>query len=292
MDTLEAAQRWATTWEQAWPLRDVEAIVQLQADDGDHWASMFRRIHGHDALRDYLRECFEEETAPAETMFGEPAVDGRHACVEYYVVIHLADGPTTISGCTVLHFDGFGLVKQARDYSHAKKGRHEPPVVEFTECGGQWPEQPVELHDSISFNGDSSERCQLAGHEDLSPAVVDRLARDADPEVRVNLAMNEAVPGEILLGMMRRHPELTSFVTMNANAPAFLKESVPVMELSNVSLEQYLKDMNATPEETTAFMVAYNRLLDKWSRKARKAGDDTIDGTRLGELWRTIRPHE
>lgn len=292
MNTLEAAQRWATTWEQAWPLKDVEAIVQLQADDGDHWASMFRRIHGNDALRDYLRECFDEETAPAEAMFGEPAVDGRHACVEYYVVIHLADGPTTISGCTVLHFDGFGLVKQARDYSHAKKGRHEPPVVEFTEWGGEVINQPVELHESIALSGEPSDRWQLAGNEYISRTVIERLAMDADPDVRVSLAMNDAVPSDILLDMLRRHPELTSFVTMNASAPAFLKEPVPAMELSNVSLEQYLKDENATPEETAAFMVAYDRLLDKWSRKARKTGDDTIDGTPLGELWRTIRPHE
>lgn len=229
MNTLEAAQRWATTWEQAWPLKDVEAIVQLQAADGDHWASMFRRILGHDALR---------------------------------------------------------------DYSHAKKGRHEPPVVEFTEVGREVINQPVELHESIALSGEPSDRWQLAGNEDISRTVIERLAMDADPDVRVSLAMNDAVPSDILHDMLRRHPELTSFVTMNASAPAFLKESVPAMELSNVSLEQYLKDENATPEETAAFMVAYNRLLDKWSRKARKTGDDTIDGNSLGELWRTIRPHE
>jgi hypothetical protein len=212
--------------------------------------------------------------------------------VEYYVVIHLTDGPTTISGCTALHFDGFGRVKQARDYSHAKKGRHEPPVVEFTEWGGEWPEQPVELHESIALTGHPSDRCQLAGNENISRTVIERLAVDPDPDVRVNLAMNDEVPTDILLEIMRRHPELTSFVTMNASAPTFLKEPVPVMELRDLALERFLKDEHATPEETMAFMAAYDRLLDRWSRKARKTGDDSIDGTPLGELWRTIRPHE
>jgi hypothetical protein len=34
MQTFEAAQRWANTWASAWPRKDVEAIVNLQADEG------------------------------------------------------------------------------------------------------------------------------------------------------------------------------------------------------------------------------------------------------------------
>lgn len=36
MQTIEAAQRWAKTWARAWPLKDIDAILQLQADDGVH----------------------------------------------------------------------------------------------------------------------------------------------------------------------------------------------------------------------------------------------------------------
>jgi ketosteroid isomerase-like protein len=131
MDTREAAGRWARTWADAWPVKDVEAIVALQAEDGDHWASMFRPYHGRSGLRRYVTESFAEETDPAETWFAEPRVDGDSAAVEYWAVIHTGDGPVTISGCTVLRIDDAGLVAEARDYSHVQEGRHLPPAGLF-----------------------------------------------------------------------------------------------------------------------------------------------------------------
>ena len=133
MDTRTAARRWARTWAQAWPVKDVEAIVALQAEDGVHWASLFRRFEGRDGLREYVAGCFAEEVAPAETRFADPWVDGDCAAAEYWVVMHLADGPVTISGCTVLRFDEAGLVTEARDYSHLQEGRSEPAVTLFAE---------------------------------------------------------------------------------------------------------------------------------------------------------------
>lgn len=133
MQTIHAAQRWAKTWASAWPLQDVEAIVEMQADDGEHWASMFRPFHGRTGLRGYLQECFAEETRPAETWFGEPVVAGGSACVEHWVVIHLNGQRITISGCTVLTFDETGLVKSARDYSEVKEGRHARPIQAFNQ---------------------------------------------------------------------------------------------------------------------------------------------------------------
>lgn len=127
MDAREAARRWAETWAKAWPAKDAEAIAALQAEDGDHYASLFRPYRGRAGLRDYLAECFDEETAPAETWFAEPAADGDTAAVEYWAVITVAGGPQTISGCTVVRFDEDGLVAEARDYAHLKDGRHEPP---------------------------------------------------------------------------------------------------------------------------------------------------------------------
>jgi hypothetical protein len=108
-------------------VRDVAAIVALQAESGDHWASQFRPYRGRAGLRTYVTECFDEEIAPAETWFAEPQVDGESAAVEYWAVIHTKDGPMTISGCTVLRFDESGLVAEARDYSDVKEGHHAPP---------------------------------------------------------------------------------------------------------------------------------------------------------------------
>lgn len=131
MQTIEAAQRWATTWANAWPLKDVDAIVGLQADDGVHWASMFRPLSGSSGLRTYLEECFAEESKPAETWFSEPIVYGSSASVEYWVVMYIKDQPMTVSGCTVLSFDDSGLVTTARDYSHVIEGHHLRPEHPF-----------------------------------------------------------------------------------------------------------------------------------------------------------------
>ncbi|CAM3128677.1 nuclear transport factor 2 family protein [Stackebrandtia soli] len=129
MDTRTAARRWASTWRSAWPRQDVEALAALQAPDGDHYASLFRRYRGRDGLRDYLRESFAEETAPTRCWFAEPIVDGRRASIEYWAVMTTVDGVLTLSGCTVVEFDAAGLVAEARDYSHATEG--EVPRPEF-----------------------------------------------------------------------------------------------------------------------------------------------------------------
>jgi ketosteroid isomerase-like protein len=127
MDTREAAVRWAETWTRAWPAGDVEAIVALQGEDADHWASLFRPYRGRAGLREYVKECFDAETEPARTWFAEPRVDGDHAAVEYWAVTYPDGEPLTICGVTLLRFAPDGLVAEARDYSHVKAGRLEPP---------------------------------------------------------------------------------------------------------------------------------------------------------------------
>jgi hypothetical protein len=131
VNTRDAAERWANVWARGWPAKDVEGIVGLQAEDGDHWASMFRPYRGRAGLRTYVKECFDEETRPAEVCFGEPRIDGDMAAVEYWAVTYPNDQPLTISGCTLLRFDDGGLVAEARDYSHVKQGRFQPPADLF-----------------------------------------------------------------------------------------------------------------------------------------------------------------
>ena len=131
MNTRDAASRWAEVWARCWPAQDVDGIVTLQSENGAHWASMFRRYQGRAGLREYLRECFDEETRPAEVRFGAPRVDGDLAAVEYWAVTYPHDQPLTISGCTLLRFDPEGLVAEARDYSHVKQGHFPPPTDLF-----------------------------------------------------------------------------------------------------------------------------------------------------------------
>jgi ketosteroid isomerase-like protein len=131
MDTRTAGRRWASTWADAWPRKDVEAIAALQAEDGDHFASMFRPYRGRDGLRTYLEESFADESAPAEVWFAEPRIDGDLAAVEYWAKVMIGDQPMTISGCTLVRFDEAGLVAEARDYSHVQEAHHEPPAGIF-----------------------------------------------------------------------------------------------------------------------------------------------------------------
>ncbi|WP_431729219.1 nuclear transport factor 2 family protein [Verrucosispora sp. TAA-831] len=133
MDVRDAAQRWADAWATGWPAQDGERIVELQAEQGDHWASMFRACRGRAGLRAYVEECFGEETRPAEVWFGVPRVDGDTATVEYWAITYPYDQPVTLSGCTVVRFDADGLVTESRDYSHAKEGRIPPPTGLFAD---------------------------------------------------------------------------------------------------------------------------------------------------------------
>lgn len=127
MDTRAAARRWAQTWAEAWPAQDVEALVELQAEAGDHYASMFRRYHGKDGLRTYVTEAFEEETSAATVWFAEPSVDGDVTHCEYWALCEFDGKPVTISGCTIVQFDDDGRVSRARDYSHTTDGHIQPP---------------------------------------------------------------------------------------------------------------------------------------------------------------------
>lgn len=127
MDTHAAARRWARTWSEAWPAKDADAIAALQAEDGDHWASPFRIYRGRAGLREYVAECFDEETRPARVWFAAPVVDGATAAVEYWAVTWPGGEPLTICGCTLLRFGADGLVTEARDYSHGRPGELLPP---------------------------------------------------------------------------------------------------------------------------------------------------------------------
>ncbi len=131
MGVGEAVRRWTEAWSRGWPAKDVESIVNLHAEQGDHWASMFHRCRGRAGLRAYVMECFEEETRPAEVWFSEPQVDGDLATVEYWAVTYPYDRPLTTSGCTVLRFDADGLVTESRDYSHTQEGHLSPPAALF-----------------------------------------------------------------------------------------------------------------------------------------------------------------
>jgi hypothetical protein len=112
----------------AWKSQDAEALVALQAENGVHWASMFRTPYrGREGLREYLERSFADETEPTRAQFGRPMVEGDRASVEYWALATFDDAPMTISGCTVVRFNADGLVVEARDYSNVESGHHPIP---------------------------------------------------------------------------------------------------------------------------------------------------------------------
>jgi uncharacterized protein (TIGR02246 family) len=129
MDPGEAAGRWAATWTAAWRAHDVEAIVDLYADDCLHRSTPFRPPHrGRQGVRDYVTKAFADEQGVDDVRFGRPVVQGDQAWVEYWATLLDESGaPITLAGCAMARFDGDGLVTEVRDYWHVQPGHRAPP---------------------------------------------------------------------------------------------------------------------------------------------------------------------
>ena len=119
-----AAERWAETWQHAWPAADVSAIDALYAGDAIFYSHPFR---SRQASHDYVAWAFEEQAA-AECRFGVPVVSGDRAAVDWWGVITSRDDSVeTIAGTSLLRFDSDGLVVEQRDVWAGEPGRHELP---------------------------------------------------------------------------------------------------------------------------------------------------------------------
>jgi ketosteroid isomerase-like protein len=126
VDAESAARRWAKTWSQAWPAKDVEAIAGLYADDALYRALVFREPdQGVAGVRRYLRENFGVEE-DVECRFGEPVASGDRAAVEWWATWIEEGRRLTLAGATILRFDGHGRVVDHRDYWNQVEHR-EPP---------------------------------------------------------------------------------------------------------------------------------------------------------------------
>jgi hypothetical protein len=126
MDVSDAARRWASVWERAWPAKDDEAIVALYADTARYRALVLREPEvGVAGVRAYLQRIFDEEDA-IECRFGEPVAAGDRAAVEWWASWTEGGADLTMAGVTLLRFDVTGLVVDHRDYWN-QSDRREPP---------------------------------------------------------------------------------------------------------------------------------------------------------------------
>jgi ketosteroid isomerase-like protein len=123
--TVDAAERWRRTWQDAWPRHDVDAIVALYAPEAAYRSVAFRAPStGVDGVRRYLRETFDSES-DVRCRFGEPVVGGGRAAVEWWASWTENGHPLTLAGTTMLAFDDDGLVVDHRDYWNQEEERVE-----------------------------------------------------------------------------------------------------------------------------------------------------------------------
>ena len=120
----EAAERWARTWERAWPAKDAESIAALYADDASYRSHAMRDPEPGGALSYARREFGLEEEIRCR--FGVPIAAQGRAAVEWWAS-WVEDGKEiTLAGTTVLRFDADGRVTDQVDYWLQADGRREP----------------------------------------------------------------------------------------------------------------------------------------------------------------------
>jgi ketosteroid isomerase-like protein len=112
-------QRWARTWRERWPEHDVEALVELYAEDAVFVAHPF---HPATTPREHI-EAVVGGDARVEPWFGEPLVDGGRAAVEWRVVIEEAGDAVTYAGTSLLRFGEDGRCVEERAVWMMREGR-------------------------------------------------------------------------------------------------------------------------------------------------------------------------
>ncbi|MGW6788730.1 nuclear transport factor 2 family protein [Streptomyces chartreusis] len=127
METREAAERFVRVWRRAWAEHDVDALLELYAEDCVHRSMPFRAPHrGRGELGAYLRWSFAAERV-TDVRFSAPVVGADGVAVAEFRVLSEEDGtPATLAGCVFARFDAAGLAVETRDYWHTVVGHREP----------------------------------------------------------------------------------------------------------------------------------------------------------------------
>jgi hypothetical protein len=121
---MSFAKRWAEGYQRAWEAGDPDAAAALYRADCVFRSAPFREP---EPPIDYTRRVFPEARAQ-DVRFGEPVEAGDRAAVEWWATLVGPEGAEeTLAGCSILRFDGDGLVIEARDYWQIEPGRQAPP---------------------------------------------------------------------------------------------------------------------------------------------------------------------
>lgn len=91
------------------------------------------------------------------------------------------------------------------------------------------------------------DRIALASAPALDAHVYEELAHDRSALVRHVLAENDDVPRDVLVELVEAEPDLVDVVALRPEAPAELKEPLPITELSPDAIDVYSADRGACP---------------------------------------------
>lgn len=107
------------------------------------------------------------------------------------------------------------------------------------------------------------DRIALAAAPDLDAHLYEELADDRSPLVRHVLAVNDAVPRRILEKLVAADPDLADVVALRPDAPAALKETLPITELSPDAIDVYCADRRACPATRVGLQEARSTYVSE-----------------------------
>jgi hypothetical protein len=115
MTIEDAARNWASTWERGWTEKDLEAILELYADDVIYSSEPFREPYrGLAGVREYVSQAFGEEDR-IRAVFGRPVVGDRGASIAWWATLIENGEEITLAGTSNLRFDADGRVVEQWD---------------------------------------------------------------------------------------------------------------------------------------------------------------------------------
>ncbi|MFE7198529.1 hypothetical protein [Microbacterium oxydans] len=132
-------------------------------------------------------------------------------------------------------------------------------------------------HQSNPQDSTREERWLLAQDVNISEANASTLAQDPDDAIASALATNYSVSRSVLAELAERRPDLRPLIASNVNAPADIKEELPLRQHVESSLTEYLADQDASPTQRTELRALFLEAI--------RNGDDQMT---LANAWAIV----
>jgi len=136
-------------------------------------------------------------------------------------------------------------------------------VVNVAGGAGAQPSRD-ELMEAIT-SGDVTQRVEAAWELHLPIEGMRRASEDTHVQVVESLLTNIEVPEEIIAGILQKHPELHQAVMSHPNAPIAMKEALPMVWHTALTLSRYADQRGWSQEHLEGLIEAANALPDPFT---------------------------